>query len=32
LTEAGQTELAIMLQDMEDYIKNMRLIINPQLS
>lgn len=32
LTESGQSELAIMLQDMEDYIKNMQLILNPRLS
>ena len=32
LTEVGESELATMLQDMEDYIKNMRLILNPQLS
>ena len=32
LTEVGQSELQIMLQDMEDYIKNMQLILNPRLS
>jgi len=32
LTESGQSELTKMLQDMEDYMRNMSLILNPKLS
>ena len=32
LTESGQSELATMLQDMEDYMRNMSLILNTKLS